>query len=348
VIGIVEQRLDEIEHVAPAAAAPAPEPLDVVSLRTVDAQGGPVIVMERTQGGPAAAPDGVHGHTTGLKQVCNVDPLPQRRPKIVERPAHETRIALVPLPGTASGPSSVTGRVAAVRASTSAWRKVWTKMPSVTERLLWRKAAGRDVRYSLLVVVGRGCGRPSVRIRAARAFSSTESCRSRAMRAAFRARSSSAPRAFACATSRSSKTSTTPACPVPPCHSRSARRDAAAGGGEPVAPMEAANGSQQPVDRGRTDVQQGGPLLGRDRQLIVPLEGLQPLRQIRCQAFGAEEIAGFPQLLQDRAQHGPVFPGAPGVLSRPFRPAPQDPDGDFPMAAGSAAELVQEAALVAA
>src|SRR6516162_8169972 len=65
-----------IQHVAPAAAAPASEPLDVVSLRTVDAQGGPVIVMERTQGGPAAASVEAHGHPAGRQQVCNVDPFP--------------------------------------------------------------------------------------------------------------------------------------------------------------------------------------------------------------------------------------------------------------------------------
>jgi hypothetical protein len=35
-IGVVEKGLYEIEHVAPAAAAPAPEPLGVVSPRAVD------------------------------------------------------------------------------------------------------------------------------------------------------------------------------------------------------------------------------------------------------------------------------------------------------------------------
>ena len=36
--------------------APAPEPLAVVAPRAVDAQGRPVVVLERTQGGPATAP----------------------------------------------------------------------------------------------------------------------------------------------------------------------------------------------------------------------------------------------------------------------------------------------------
>ena len=41
-IGVIEQSLGEIEHIAPAAAAPAPEPLGAVSLRAVDAQGRPM------------------------------------------------------------------------------------------------------------------------------------------------------------------------------------------------------------------------------------------------------------------------------------------------------------------
>jgi hypothetical protein len=95
-----------------------------------------VIIVKRTQGGAAAAPVEAHGYTTGLEQVCDVDPLPECCPEFVERSAHETRIALSLLPGTASEPSSVTGRVAAVRARASELRKVSDKMPAATGRLL--------------------------------------------------------------------------------------------------------------------------------------------------------------------------------------------------------------------
>ena len=40
----------EIEHVAPVAATLAPEPLGVVSVRAIDTQRWPVVVMERTEG----------------------------------------------------------------------------------------------------------------------------------------------------------------------------------------------------------------------------------------------------------------------------------------------------------
>ena len=55
----------EIEHVAPAAAAPAPEPFAVIPPRTVDAQRWPVVVMERAEGGPASAPVEAHRHPAG-------------------------------------------------------------------------------------------------------------------------------------------------------------------------------------------------------------------------------------------------------------------------------------------
>src|SRR6516162_3280149 len=93
----------EIEHVAPATAAPAPEPLSVVTPRAVDAQRRPVIVVERAQGGPAAAPVEAHGHPTGCEQVRDVDPLPECCPEIVVRGAHETRIMALRSAGTASG-----------------------------------------------------------------------------------------------------------------------------------------------------------------------------------------------------------------------------------------------------
>ena len=69
-IGVVEQRLDEIEHVTPAAAAPAPEPLGAVPPRAVDAQGRPVVVVEWAEGGPAAAPVG--GRTGALKGLAGI------------------------------------------------------------------------------------------------------------------------------------------------------------------------------------------------------------------------------------------------------------------------------------
>jgi len=91
-IGIIQQSLDEIEHVAPAAAAPAPEPLGAVSVRPIDARGRPVAIMERTESGPASAPVEAHRHPARLKQVCDTDPLPQRRAKVIISSVHETRI----------------------------------------------------------------------------------------------------------------------------------------------------------------------------------------------------------------------------------------------------------------
>jgi hypothetical protein len=114
-IGVIEQSLGEIEHVAPAAAAPAPEPLAVIPPRAVDAQGRPMVVVERQRAVPPPRPLRRTGHTTGLEQVRDVELLAHRRPKIVVRSAHESRIALLPLPGTASGPSSVTGTLSAVQ-----------------------------------------------------------------------------------------------------------------------------------------------------------------------------------------------------------------------------------------
>jgi hypothetical protein len=102
-IGIIEQGLDEIEHVTPAAAAPAPEPLSVITPRAVDAQRRPMVVVERAQGGPAAAPIEAHGHPAGLKQLRDVNPLPQRRAEVIIWAVHETRIIVLRSPGTASG-----------------------------------------------------------------------------------------------------------------------------------------------------------------------------------------------------------------------------------------------------
>jgi hypothetical protein len=53
-----------------------------------------VVVVERAQGGPAAAPVEAHGHPASLEQARDVNPLAQRRPKIVEHSVHETRIAV--------------------------------------------------------------------------------------------------------------------------------------------------------------------------------------------------------------------------------------------------------------
>ena len=101
-IGIIQQSLDEIEHVAPAAAAPAPEPLGAVSVRPIDARGRPVAIMERTESGPASAPVEAHRHPARLKQVCDTDPLPQRRAKVIISSVHETRIIALRSAVTAS------------------------------------------------------------------------------------------------------------------------------------------------------------------------------------------------------------------------------------------------------
>src|SRR6516164_6502791 len=102
-IGVIEEGLREIEHVAPAAAAPAPEPLAVIPPRTVDAQRWPVVVMERAEGGPASAPVEAHGHPAGLKQLRDVNPLPQRCAEVIICAVHETRIIALRSAGTASG-----------------------------------------------------------------------------------------------------------------------------------------------------------------------------------------------------------------------------------------------------
>ena len=52
-----------------------------------------MIVVEWAEGGSTAAPVEADVHSTGVEQVCDVDPLPERGPKIVERSAHERRIA---------------------------------------------------------------------------------------------------------------------------------------------------------------------------------------------------------------------------------------------------------------
>ena len=62
-----------------------------------------MVVVEQTEGGPSAAPVGAHRHPARLKQFRDVNPLPKRRPKIVERSAHETRIIALRSAGTASG-----------------------------------------------------------------------------------------------------------------------------------------------------------------------------------------------------------------------------------------------------
>jgi len=92
----------EIEHVAPAAAAPAPEPFAVIPPRTVDAQRRPMVVMERAEGAPAPAPIGAHRHPTRLKQVRDVNPLPQRCAEVIICAVHEMRIIALRSAGTAS------------------------------------------------------------------------------------------------------------------------------------------------------------------------------------------------------------------------------------------------------
>jgi hypothetical protein len=62
-----------------------------------------MVVMEGAQGGPAAAPVEAHGHTAGLKQVRDVNPLPQRCAEVIIWAVHETRIIALRSAGTASG-----------------------------------------------------------------------------------------------------------------------------------------------------------------------------------------------------------------------------------------------------
>jgi hypothetical protein len=102
-IRIIEQSLGKIKQITPAAAAPAPKPLAVIPPRAVNAQGWPVIVVEGAQSGPAAAPVGAHRHPARLKQVRDVNPLPQRCAEVIIWAVHETRIIVLRSAGTASG-----------------------------------------------------------------------------------------------------------------------------------------------------------------------------------------------------------------------------------------------------
>ena len=58
--------------------------------------------MERTESGPASAPVEAHRHPARLKQVCDTDPLPQRRAKVIISSVHETRIIALRSAVTAS------------------------------------------------------------------------------------------------------------------------------------------------------------------------------------------------------------------------------------------------------
>jgi len=62
-----------------------------------------VVIVERTESGPASAPVGAHRHPARLKQVRDTDPLPQRRAKVSISSVHETRIIALRSAGTASG-----------------------------------------------------------------------------------------------------------------------------------------------------------------------------------------------------------------------------------------------------
>ena len=56
--------------------------------------------MERAQGSPVTVPVEPHPHPARLKQVRDVNPLPQRRPKIDECSAHESRTAAFAVVGS--------------------------------------------------------------------------------------------------------------------------------------------------------------------------------------------------------------------------------------------------------
>ena len=89
-------------------------------------------------------------------------------------------------------------------------------------------------------------------------------------------------------------------------------------------------------------------MLRRERQLVVPLQGLNQVREKGRQAFGAQIVARFPELLEHRAKGAHVLRGPPCPLARPLRRVAQEANGHFPMPVGDAAELIQETTFVAA
>ncbi len=124
--------------------------------------------------------------------------------------------------------------------------------------------------------------------------------------------------------------------------------EAGAGRGEAVAPVLPAHGAQEPIDGGGTDPQEGGALLSGERHLVVPLQGLNQVRQKGGQALGAEIVAGFPHLLQCGAQGAQILSGAAGPAAGSFRRVPQQPDRHLAIPIGDPAELIQETTFVTA
>ena len=80
-----------------------------------------MIVVERTEGGPASAPVEADVHSTGVEQVCDVDSLPECRPEVIVRAVHETRIIALRSAGTVSetGEAVVTKTVRQARPTLS-------------------------------------------------------------------------------------------------------------------------------------------------------------------------------------------------------------------------------------
>ena len=76
--------------------------------------------MERAEGGPASAPVEAHRHTARLKQVRDVNPLPQRRAEVIICAVHETRIIAIRPADTASEyDGAVVTRVSGTAGATS-------------------------------------------------------------------------------------------------------------------------------------------------------------------------------------------------------------------------------------
>lgn len=101
--------------------------------------------------------------------------------------------------------------------------------------------------------------------------------------------------------------------------------------------------SQQAIDRGGADPQQGLAHRGREADLAVALQDRQQLGEEGGEAFRAELAGGLPDVQERAGDRGRVARRASPASGRWGGLAVQQADSRFAMVAGDPAELSQDA-----